>query len=302
MVSRFRYSPSAAVLAVLLLWLAAPAPAGAQADAGTPARGAALFAAGGCANCHTDTGNKGPLLGGGTPLKTPFGVFYGPNISSDPEHGIGNWSDNDFIRAMRDGISPSGRHYYPSFPYTSFTNLTDADMLAIKAHIMSLPPVATPSRPHELSFPYNIRLGMMVWKWLYLEKGPLAPDPARPDAWNRGRYLAEGLAHCAECHTPRGRLGALDRSRWMAGTARGEGPDGLAVPNITPHADGIGDWTVEDIAESLKSGMLPDGDFFGSLMADVVENGTDQLTDEDRHAIAVYLKSLTSLPRPAPRN
>lgn len=260
-------------------------------------RGAALFAAGGCANCHTDTKNKGPLLGGGGPIETPFGTFYAPNISSDTEHGIGGWSDEDFIQALRDGVSPEGDHYYPSFPYTAFTNLTDDDMLAIKAHIDSLPPVAQPSKPHDLSFPFNIRLGMIFWKWLYLDKGPMQPDPSQSADWNRGHYLAEGLVHCTECHTPRTMMGGLDRSRWMAGTAKGEGPDGLAVPNVTPHPDdGIGGWSETDIADSLGLGMLPDGDFFGSLMAEVVTDGTDKLSEADRRAIAVYLKSLPPLP------
>lgn len=295
-------------LAVLSLsWAAvilggAGAPARAQNTAARVelARGAVLFAAGGCGKCHTDTKHKGPLLGGGCAITTPFGTFYPPNISSDPEYGIGGWSDADFIRALRDGISPTVEHYYPAFPYPAFTNLTDRDMLAIKAYIMSLPPVKRKSRPHDLHFPFNIRLGMVLWNWLYLRKGPMTPDPAHSAAWNRGRYLAVGLVHCAECHTPRTALGGLDRSRWMAGTAKGEGPDGLAIPNITPDPkDGIGKWSVDDIAEALSSGMLPDGDFVGSLMADVVENGTSKLSDADRHAIAVYIKSLKPLPGPA---
>ena len=248
-------------------------------------------AAGGCANCHTDAKAKWPLLGGGAAIKTPFGTFYPPNISSDPQYGIGKWSDSDFIRALRDGISPEGDRYYPAFPFTSFTNLTDADMLAIKRYIMSLPPAKVKSRPHDLHFPFNIRLGMIAWDWLYLRKGPLAPDPKQSAEWNRGRYLAVGLVHCAECHTPRTMLGGLDRSRWMAGNAKGEGPDGLAIPNITPDPkDGIGKWSVDDIAESLGSGMTPDGDSFGSLMADVVENGTAKLSD----ATAARSRSISS--------
>lgn len=260
------------------------------------ADGAALFAAGGCANCHTDTKAKGPLLGGGAAIKTPFGTFHPPNISADPEFGIGKWSDADFIRAMREGTGPDGSHLYPAFPYVAYTNLTDADLLAIKRHILSLPPVAVKSRDHDLNFPFNIRFGLVFWKWLFLEPGPMRPDPARSAEWNRGRYLADGLAHCAECHTPRNFLGGLDRGRWMAGNARGEGPEGEAVPNITTHmTDGIGKWSVEEIAESLESGFLPDGDSFGSLMADVVEKGTARLSDTDRHAIAVYIKSLPPL-------
>lgn len=261
------------------------------------ARGEVLFAAGGCANCHTDRKASGPLLGGGAPIKTPFGTFYGPNISPHPEAGIGRWTQAQFIRALRDGVAPDGSHYYPAFPYTSFTNLTDADMTAIFAYIGTLPPVASKAKPHELSFPFNIRLGMMAWNLLFLTKGPLVDNPAQSAAWNRGRYLAEGLVHCAECHTPRNFFGGLDRARWMAGNEEGKGPEGEAVPNITPHAEsGIGKWTVEEIAESLGSGMLPSGDSYGSLMAEVVENGTAKLSDDDRRAIAVYLKSLAPLP------
>ncbi|MQA64342.1 MAG: c-type cytochrome [Alphaproteobacteria bacterium] len=285
-----------AVASFAASFLAVSDPAFAQNPGGDATAGEALFAAGGCANCHTDRKNKGPLLGGGAPIKTAFGTFYGPNISSDPEFGIGKWTDADFIRALRRGMSPDGAHYYPAFPYPSFTNLTDTDMKALRAYIMTLPPVAEKSKPHDLAFPYNIRLGMTLWNLLYLDEGPMAPNPSRSAEWNRGRYLAGGLAHCAECHTPRNVFGALDRQRWMAGNAKGKGPEGEAVPNITSHEEsGIGKWTIDEIAESLKSGMLPDGDSFGSLMADVVEHGTAKLSDADRHAIAVYIKSIPPL-------
>jgi mono/diheme cytochrome c family protein len=285
-----------AVASFAASFLAVSDPAFAQNPGGDATIGEALFAAGGCANCHTDRKNKGPLLGGGAPIRTVFGTFYGPNISSHPEFGIGKWTDADFIRALRRGVSPDGTHYYPAFPYTSFTNLTDTDLKVLRAYIMTLPPVAVKSRPHDLAFPYSIRPGMILWKFLYLDEGPMAPDPARSAEWNRGRYLADGLAHCAECHTPRNVFGALDRQRWMAGNAKGEGPEGEAVPNITSHEEsGIGKWTIDEIAESLKSGMLPDGDSFGSLMADVVEHGTAKLGDADRRAIAVYIKSIPPL-------
>ncbi|MFT5538594.1 MAG: mono/diheme cytochrome c family protein [Alphaproteobacteria bacterium] len=283
---------------LLMIWAFAWAvsSAWAQGTAAAPTRGAVLFATGGCANCHTDTKNKGPDLAGGGPIKTPFGTFYAPNISSHPEFGIGKWTDKDFIRALRDGIAPDGSHYYPAFPYTSFTNMTDDDMRAIHAHIMSLPPVAVKSRPHDLGFPFNIRFGMIFWKLLFLEKGPLISDSTRSAEWNRGRYLANAVAHCAECHTPRNFMGGLDHSRWMAGNAKGEGPEGEAVPNITQHpTSGIGKWKLEEIAQSLEDGTLPDGDSFGSLMADVVESGTAMLSDADRRAIAVYIKSLKPL-------
>ena len=259
-------------------------------------RGALLFGAGGCANCHTDTKKKGKPLAGGHAFETPFGTFYSPNISADRTHGIGGWSDADFIRAMREGEAPDGSHYFPVFPYTSFTNMTDADLLALKAHIFTLPAVAQPNQPHDVPFPFNVRFGQVFWKMLFFTKGPFRPDPQRSPEWNRGAYLSNAVAHCSECHTSRNMLGALDRDRWLAGTRKGEGPEGLAVPNITPHPQkGIGKWSIEQIAEYLGSGQLPDGDYAGSLMAEVIENGTDKLSESDRRAIAVYLKSLPPL-------
>jgi mono/diheme cytochrome c family protein len=255
------------------------------------ARGQYLFNAAGCRNCHTDDKKKGPLLAGGGALKTPFGTFYGPNITPHRGTGIGGWSDADFIRAMREGIAPDGRHYYPAFPYTSFTRMTDADLRDLKAYIFSLPPVARRNRSHDLSFPYGIRAGLWFWKKLYLEKGPHKQRADRSLQWNRGAYLVEALTHCGECHTPRGTLGALDRGLWLAGTK--DGPEGEPVPNITPDPKtGIGGWKTDEIIDALETGSLPDGDEFGSLMADVVEHGTSKLTAADRRAIAVYLKSL----------
>ncbi len=277
--------PVLAALAVLALG-AAPA---AAADA--LARGKYVFEASGCANCHTDRAKKGPLLGGGAAIKTAFGTFFGPNISPHRIRGIGAWSEAQFIRAMREGVSPDGRHYYPAFPYTSFTLMTDRDLKDLRAYIFSLPPVDRASRPHELSFPYSVRAGLWLWKRLYLETGPFTPRAGKSAEWNRGAYLVEAMVHCGECHTPRTRLGGLDRDMWMAGN--GDGPDGERIPNITPDpATGIGKWSAEEIVESLETGSLPDGDEFGSLMADVVSYGTSKLKAEDRKAIAVYLKSL----------
>ena len=259
-------------------------------------RGTLLFGVGGCANCHTDTKKKGKPLAGGHAFETPFGTFYSPNISADKTHGIGGWSDADFIRAMRDGEATDGSHFFPVFPYPSFTNMTDADLLALKAYIFTLPAVAQPNKPHDVPFPFNVRFGQVFWKMLFFTKGPFRPDPSKSPEWNRGAYLSNAVAHCSECHTSRNMLGALDGDRWLAGTKKGEGPEGLAVPNITPHPqNGIGKWSIEEIAEYLGSGQLPDGDYAGSLMAEVIENGTDKLSESDRRAIAVYLKSLRPL-------
>ena len=257
-------------------------------------RGAYIFHAAGCKACHTDTKKKGPPLAGGRAIKTPFGTFYGPNITPDPLTGIGEWSDGDFIRALRSGISPDGDHYYPVFPYTSFTKMTERDMLDLKAYIFSLPPVEKPNRPHEVKLPFRFRPLLGFWKALHFTPGPYEPDPLMSAELNRGAYLAEALVHCGECHTPRTMTGGLDSAKWMAGTD--DGPDGETVPNITPHkATGIGEWDSDDIELALETGIKLDGDVVGSLMAEVVENGTSRLTASDRRAIALYLKSLAPI-------
>jgi mono/diheme cytochrome c family protein len=259
-------------------------------------KGKILFAAGGCANCHTDQKAKGALAAGGAALKTPFGDFFAPNITPDKTHGIGSWSDADFIRAMRDGVAPDGSHYFPVFPYTSFTNMTDGDMKALKAYIFTLPPVAQPNKPHDVAFPFNLRFGQIFWKWLFFERGPYKPDETKSREWNRGAYLSLAVAHCGECHTPRNLLGALDKSRWFMGADEGDGPEGEAVPNIRSEDDrGIRAWSEEHVVTYLESGEDPDGDYAGSLMFDVVDRGTDQLSSADRTAIAIYLKSLPPL-------
>jgi mono/diheme cytochrome c family protein len=275
---------------------AAPAHA---ADEAQIRRGEYIFHAADCYACHTDTENHGPTLAGGTAIKTPFGTFYAPNITPDPNFGIGGWSDADFIRALREGVSPDGRNYYPAFPYGSFTNMTDQDMLDLKAYIFSLPAVAAPSHPHQLPFYLRWRVLVSGWKTLNFQKGPLAPDPAKDAVWNRGRYLVEALAHCEECHTPRTLTGGLDRAKAFSGNP--DGPDGKPIPNITPDETGIGDWSEVDIAFALKTGQTPDGDVFGSFMTDVVDLGTSYLTDEDRAAIAHYLKSVPPIRHVLPK-
>ncbi|MBO39613.1 MAG: cytochrome C, partial [Rhodospirillaceae bacterium] len=165
--------------------------------------GQVLLHAGGCVNCHTDYENNGSLLAGGKKIKTPFGIFYSPNITSDKRHGIGNWSEKDFILAMRKGISPNGSHYFPAFPYPSFTFLTEKDIKAIKDYIFSLPGTPKPNEPHELTFPFNIRAGQVLWKSLYFTEGPFQINPNKSTQWNRGAYLSRAVTHCGECHTRR---------------------------------------------------------------------------------------------------
>ena len=280
------------LIAVFAALASLPRPAAAQ-PADIVAHGAYLFALAGCSGCHTDTKNKGPMLAGGAPIKTPFGTFYGPNITPDPTYGIGRWSGADFIRALRDGVGLHGRQLFPVFPYTSFTDMTDADMTALRAYIFTLPPVAKPSHPEDVAFPFSLRFLQVFWKMLFFERGPFRPDPAKSAEWNRGAYLALGVLHCGECHTPRNMLGGLERSRWFAGASAADGPEGNAVPNITPDPEtGIGKWSRDDISNYLETGMDPDGDVAGSLMADVIERSTGKLTSQDRAAIATYLKSL----------
>ncbi|MFQ5954638.1 MAG: c-type cytochrome [Kiloniellales bacterium] len=257
-------------------------------------RGEYVFRAAGCVSCHTDLKNKGPRLAGGRALKTPFGTFYGPNITPDTTHGIGAWTEADFVRALRRGVSPDGAHYFPAFPYAAYTRMTNADLRALWAYLRAQPPVERPNRPHDLRFPFNLRFLIGPWKWLYFEPGPQRPEAGRSAAWNRGAYLVEALGHCAECHTPRTLLGGLDRDRHMAGTR--DGPEGKPVPNITPDAaTGIGDWSRGDVTTLLKFGMLPDGEFVGGLMAEVVEHSTRYLTPEDRAAIVDYIRSLPAI-------
>jgi mono/diheme cytochrome c family protein len=260
------------------------------------AKGKILFSAGGCANCHTDTKKKGPFAAGGAALKTPFGEFFAPNITPDKKHGIGSWTDEQFIRAMREGIAPDGSHYFPVFPYTSFTYMTDADMRAIKAYIFTLKPVAQPNRAHEVGFPFNIRFAQFFWKLLFFEKGPYQPVVGKSSAWNRGAYLSLAVAHCGECHTPRNVLGGLDKSRWFMGATKEEGPEGEPVPDIrSDQGQGIHKWSREEVLNYLESGEDPDGDYAGSLMFDVIDQGTELLTDADRKAMVDYLKDLPPL-------
>ena len=273
------YALAAALLAVALV--ATPA------SAADPERGAYIFAAAGCAGCHTDERNDGQLLAGGRHLVTPFGTFISPNITASAE-GIGDWSDEDFIRAVRDGVAPDGSPYYPSFPYTSFSLATTEDLLDLKAYIFSLPTSAAANQPHDLKFPFGIRPLMHAWRLLNFRQQPFTPDPTQSDVVNRGAYLVEALSHCAECHTPRTALGALDRDMWMAGTVNG--PEDSKVPNITPDPDtGIGDWSPGDLVALLKTGLTPEFDSVGASMGEVVQNTTSLMTDEDLEAIVEYL-------------
>jgi mono/diheme cytochrome c family protein len=270
------------LLALALLVVSTQARA---ADPKAVARGKYLYDAAGCGSCH---GEGSPS--GGLGLDTPFGVFNVPNITPDKQTGIGTWSASDFHKALRDGVGPDGKYLFPVFPFTSFTNLTDRDIDDLYAYLTSLPAVAKPDKPHRVNAPFGWRPLLVVWRTLFFTPGPIQVDPARGEDWNRGNYLVHAVAHCEECHTPRNLLGAVKSSMAFSGNIGG--PDGQNAPNITPDREtGIGDWSIADIEQVLKSGMTPESDQVGSGMKAVVR-GTSKLTDADRHAIAVYLKSI----------
>ena len=277
---------SAARAALLGLAVLAAAVGAARAADDAVARGEYLVHAGGCVSCHTAPG--GVTFAGGRALGTPFGTFYSPNITPDRDTGIGAWSDADFGRALRQGIGPDGRHYFPVFPYPSFTGITDDDARAIKAYLFSLPPAHAPDRAHDVAFPFSWRFLQVGWRLLFFDEGPFKPDPRASAAYNRGAYLVTALAHCGECHTPRNFLGAVEGGAALSGNP--DGPDGQAVPNITPDPKtGIGDWDKDDIATLLKTGETPEHAPVKGAMHEAVEDGLKYLTDDDRQAIATYL-------------
>ncbi|HEX6841246.1 MAG TPA: cytochrome c [Stellaceae bacterium] len=279
-----------AFAAAFLLIGAWPAQA---ADEASLKRGELLFKAADCTGCHTDAKGGGQPLAGGRPLATPFGTFYGRNITPDKQYGIGGWTEAQFHDALRNGVGRNGHYLFPVFPYPSFTGMSDADIADLYAYLQSQPAVAQPNKPHDVKAPFCWRFLQVFWRALFFTPGPLAPVAGQSAEWNRGRYLAEAVVHCEECHTPRNLLGGLKRSQAFAGNP--QGPDGQKAPNITADAEtGIGKWTVEEIADLLKTGQTPDFDFVGSGMAEVVK-GTAALSDEDRRAIAVYVKSIPAI-------
>lgn len=255
------------------------------------ANGEAMFNAGNCSGCHITQGQADRTqLAGGLKLKSPFGTFVAPNISPDPKAGIGAWSELEFVNAVKRGTGRRGEHLYPAFPYASYALLKTTDVRDLFAYMKTLPPVATPSAPHELGFPFNIRLVLGGWKFLYFKPHEFVADPKQSAVWNRGAYLAEGAAHCAECHTPRNALGGPETDKLYAGAPNLEA-GGRFATNITAHPkDGIGDWTVDDIASLLSSGTdrcfnEPTG------MAGVLAS-TAKLSAEDNTAIATYIHAL----------
>ncbi|MER9327636.1 cytochrome c [Mesorhizobium sp. M0488] len=268
---------------------------------GDVARGKRIFYAGGCTSCHAKPGSQGEArleLTGGLKLKTPFGTFVPPNISQDTKDGIGAWSVEDLANAMLKGVSPSGEHFYPAFPYASYARMKPGDIADLYAFLKTLPAVTGKAPDNSLGFPFDIRRGIGLWKLLYLSDQPVVslPDGA-PDAVRAGRYLVEGPGHCGECHTPRDLAGGTKKNQWLAGAVAAEG-SGI-VPNVTSGEGGIGDWSQADIANYLETGFTPDFDSVGGAMVDVQRNMAE-LTPDDRAAIAAYLKAVPPHPNGYP--
>ncbi|MFC3322179.1 cytochrome c [Mesorhizobium cantuariense] len=268
---------------------------------GDAVKGKRIFYAGGCTSCHAKPGSQGDArlqLAGGLELKTPFGTFVPPNISQDPKDGIGAWSVEDLANAMLKGVSPSGEHFYPAFPYASYARMNPADIADLYAFLKTLPAVAGKAPGNSLSFPFNIRRGIGLWKLLYLADQPVVAFPdGTSDPVRAGRYLVEGPGHCGECHTPRDLAGGTRKNAWLAGALAAEGKG--VVPNITSGEGGLSDWSESDIANYLETGFTPDFDSVGGAMVDVQKNMTE-LTPEDRAAIAAYLKAVPPHPNGYP--
>jgi mono/diheme cytochrome c family protein len=275
-----------AILAALILCTALAAARAAEPSAETIARGKALVDAGDCFSCHTSDPAK--PFAGGLKIETPFGAIYSPNLTPDRETGIGAWSEQDFYRALRFGIAPSGSRYYPVFPYPYFAKLTRDDILAIRAFLGTLTPNVNRAPPPELRFPLNFRVVMRAWNYLFFRPGILEPDQRKGTDWNRGRYLVEALGHCGGCHTPKNLFGADRRNRAYSGGLVG----GWFAPRLdAAERSGLASWKVEDIAEYLATGRNQKSHTSGP-MAEVVVNSTSKMSDADVRAIAVYLKSL----------
>ncbi|MBX9711896.1 MAG: cytochrome c [Xanthobacteraceae bacterium] len=260
------------------------------------ANGENVFNAGGCAACHAVKDQPRTALGGGLAIPSPFGTFYAPNISSDPKDGIGNWTEANFVTAVTKGTSPAGKHYFPAFPYASYQHARIEDLRDLFGYLKTLPAVPGKIRDHDVKFPFNIRRLVGGWKLLFLDGKLFVPDPKQTAQWNRGAYLVNALGHCAECHSPRNALGGIVSSQRFAG---GPNPEGEGwVPNITQK--GLEDMSEKDTADFLKTGDMPDGDSAGGSMRGVIKN-TSLLSDDDRAAMAAYLKSLPPVdgpPRP----
>jgi len=240
-------------------------------------KGRYIFQLANCYACHTDIENDGKPLAGGRALETEFGTFITPNITPDKTTGIGNWTEQQFMLALTQGIAPDGSHYYPSFPYLSYRNMKKNDVLALKAFLFSQPAINQPNKPHQLKW-YMSQFSLSVWKFLNkLFTDQLTNEPSR------GSYLVDTLGHCNECHTPRNKLGMLQMDKRLQGNKT------LSAPEILPTKSGIGGWSDAQLTDFFKYGELPDGDYVADHMAEVVDYSTSNWSDDDLQAVIKYL-------------
>ena len=250
-------------------------------------RGKYLATAGDCISCHTAPG--GTPFTGGLKIKTPFGLLLTPNITPDKETGIGSWTKDDFFRALHDGVNKKDQDLYPAMPYTSYTKVSRVDVDAIYDYLRTLKPVSNAVKVNQLSFPFNIRSSMIVWRELFFTPGFFKPDPSQSPAWNRGAYLVEGLEHCSECHSPRNLMGAIEPSKVFTGAVI----DNWYALNLSSNlTTGLGTWSTQDIADYLKNGKYPGKTSALGPMEEVVHNSTRHLSESDLLAMATYLKTL----------
>jgi mono/diheme cytochrome c family protein len=255
---------------------------------GDAERGAYLIRLGGCVTCHTDPKHKDAQLAGGAGLPTPFGTFYPPNITSSETAGIGGWTLAQFSKALSDGEGPNG-HLYPAFPYDTYTTMSDQEIADLFAALKAGPAIDTPSRAHEVGFPFNIRLAMAGWKHLFFKPHRFVADAGQTDEWNRGKYIVYGPGHCVTCHSPRNLLGGIEAGKDLAGNPGG-GPGGKAASILKADLEKH-EYDVDALVQTLTDGFTPGFDTLGGAMGEVVTDETSQWTDEDRHAVAVYLLS-----------
>jgi mono/diheme cytochrome c family protein len=261
-------------------------------------KGRYIVHASNCISCHTNFKNNGPLLGGGRAIVTTFGTFFSPNITTDPMNGIGKWTFENFRSAMIKGVSPQGYHYYPVFPYTSYSGITMTDLEALWSYLKTVPPSAVTNRRHQIHFPFSFRPALLLWKKLFFAPVNFQSNPEKSREWNRGFYLVGTLGHCRECHTPRNLFGAMNLKASYSGTKLKA--TGVKIPNITPDLEsGLGAWDKEDITWFLKTGLLPDGDAAGGIMAEIIDRSTSFLTPSDRNSIATFLNSLAPIHNPS---
>ena len=284
-----RFAKKIAFAALLTSALSAPAMAGAEPDFEHVYAGHYQAILGDCMGCHTAPGGR--AFAGGAPLETPFGPMVPPNITPDKETGLGNWSQADFIRAVKEGVSPGGKRLYPAMPYPAYAKMSDADVANLWAYMQSVEPVRRAVRSNLLRWPFNIRTMMAGWNLLYFRPAAYAPDAAKSAAYNRGAYIVTGPGHCGACHTAKTMLGADSSSALGGGSLQG-----WFAPDITADgARGVGSWSVQDVVAYLKTGHNSHSMASGP-MAEAIEASTSKMADGDLQAIAVYLKNVPAYP------